>query len=199
MSVFLLSSLLKSVNIHSFALEARMYVDAYMADWLRPFVSVGAIAVCAVEMLVALLALKRGYSRATAAGFFLMLSFFVYLTGANLFFPTVMGSIESCGCFGELVHFTPAASFAKSVALWVTALVYVVNNCRHKEPWNVIRLLRDRYLYVCTAASVALPLYSLRGFNEMGHTAYIAGFVALCAVILCVVVWAWRNTSGGDA
>ena len=54
-----------------------------------------------------------------------MLLFFVYLTGVNLFFPTIIGSIETCGCFGELVHFTPVSSFVKSVVLLVMAAVNV--------------------------------------------------------------------------
>ena len=52
--VFLLSSIFKSVNIHSFALETRLYVDAYMADWLRPLAMTGAIAICVIEMMLAL-------------------------------------------------------------------------------------------------------------------------------------------------
>ena len=55
-----------------------------------------------------------------------MLTFFVWLTGVNLFFPTMFGSVESCGCFGELIHFTPVGSFVKSVVLWVFALVLFV-------------------------------------------------------------------------
>lgn len=51
---------------------------------------------------------------------------FVWLTGVNLFFPTIFGSVESCGCFGELVHFTPVGSFVKSMVLWMLALVLFV-------------------------------------------------------------------------
>ena len=63
-----------------------------------------------------------------AFAFVAMLSLFVYLTGVNLFFPTVIGSIESCGCFGELIHFTPLSSFIKSVILLLIAIanLYIV-------------------------------------------------------------------------
>ena len=57
----------------------------------------------------------------TGMAFLAMLIFFVYLTGTNLFLPTMMGSIETCGCFGELVHFTPVSSFVKSAVLAVMA------------------------------------------------------------------------------
>lgn len=36
-----------------------------------------------------------------------------------------MGSIESCGCFGELIHFTPLTSFIKSVVLLMMAILYL--------------------------------------------------------------------------
>ena len=64
----------------------------------------------------------------SAFAFVAILSFFVFLTGVNLFFPTVIGSIEACGCFGELIHFTPLSSFIKSVILLVIAIanLYIV-------------------------------------------------------------------------
>mgnify|MGYP004446393587 CR=1 FL=1 len=196
---FMLSGVLKAVNVYSFAHEIRLYIEAYMDTYFMRWTMVIAVAVCAIEMLAALLALRREYARAAAAGYFLMLTFFVCLTGLNLFFPSVMGSIESCGCFGELIHLTPAASFVKSAVLWVTALALVAACYRRKEPWNITRLLRDRYLYVCAAVSIVLPLYSLWFFNEMSHKAYIAGFVLLCTVIALVVVRTLRQTSRRNA
>ena len=38
--VFLISSTLKSVNIHSFSLETRMYVNAYMEGWLHSLATI---------------------------------------------------------------------------------------------------------------------------------------------------------------
>ena len=190
--IFLLSSIFKSINIHSFALETRLYVDAYMADGLRPLAMTGAIAICAIEMILALLAIRKEYRRIAAIGFFLMLTFFVYLTGINLFFPTIMGSIESCGCFGELIHFTPMASFIKSVVLWVLSLLLVVESYKSHESWNISKLMRDKYLYMCVAVSMVLPLYSLWLLNRLNHTGYIIGFVALCVVISLVIIQSLR-------
>ena len=65
--VFLLSSAMKAVNINSFALETRLYMDAYFWD-LKSVVSglwgafridmAGAVGVCAMEMTLALLAIS---------------------------------------------------------------------------------------------------------------------------------------------
>lgn len=191
--VFLLSSVLKSVNIHSFALETRMYIDVYMNNWLRPLAMTGAMTVCVIEMLTALLALKKAYRRIITTGFFFMLSFFVYLTGLNLFFPTIMGSIESCGCFGELIHFTPLASFIKSMVLWGLSLLLVVESHRSHDPWNIAKLMRDRYFYISIVVSMVLPLYSFWFFERLNHTGYIIGFVALCIVLSLVVIMSLRH------
>ena len=190
--VFLLSSAMKAVNINSFALETRLYMGAYFWD-LKSAVSslwgafridmAGAVGVCAKEMTLALLAIRRDYRRTASAGFFLMLSFFVYLTGVNLFFPTIMGSIESCGCFGELIHFSPLASFIKSAVLWMLSLVLLVSTIKDNTPRNTARLFGDKYLYVCIATSLVLPLYSLWFFEVLSHTVYLIGYGVLCLLL----------------
>lgn len=171
-----------------------MYVDAYIADWLHSLATTGAIAVCAIEMLIALFALRKEYRKIAAMGFFLLLSFFVYLTGINLFFPSIIGSIESCGCFGELIHFTPTASFVKSVVLWLLSLVLMINIYREHEPWNIAKLIKDRYMYICIAVSMVLPFYSLWFFEGWNHTIYVVGFIVLCIVILLVIIMSLRQS-----
>lgn len=202
LSVFLLSSVMKAVNINSFALETRMYMDAYFWDLKSVMSSLGtiridmfgAIGVCVIEMLVALLAIQHEYRRVASVGFCVMLTFFVYLTGLNLFFPTIMGSIESCGCFGELIHFSPLASFIKSVVLWVLSIVLVAYSWH--ERWNVSMLLKDRYLYICIATSVMLPLYSIWFFEALSHIVYIIGFVVLVVILTGnIIVWRVKQMS----
>lgn len=119
---FLLSGTLKLVSLRSFEQEVQLYGDAYIGDWVHSFSFEIALLVCVVEIVAAIMALLRQYSFVSAITFVVMLSFFVYLTGVNLFSPTIMGSIETCGCFGELIHFTPLSSFIKSVALFLIAV-----------------------------------------------------------------------------
>lgn len=124
--VFLASSLLKIISIRTFAMEAGEYIDLYMPQWLHGWDMPCAIGVCASELLVGMLAFRKGVVRWVSILSLVILTFFVWLTGVNLFFPTMFGSVESCGCFGELVHFTPVGSFVKSMVLWVLALVLFV-------------------------------------------------------------------------
>ena len=129
---FLLSSVTKAVNIPAFAMEVRMYSDAYLWEWLRDYATVIAITVCVAEFTVGICALIKRAARYALWGMIAMLVFFVWLTGVNLFFPTVMGSIESCGCFGELIHFSPAGSFVKSLVLFAFAVYADVKANRNK-------------------------------------------------------------------
>lgn len=124
--VFLASSLLKIISIRTFAMEVGEYIDLYMPQWLHGWDMPCAIGVCASELLVGVLAFWRRMVRWVSILSLVLLTFFVWLTGVNLFFPTMFGSVESCGCFGELVHFTPVGSFVKSMVLWVLALVLFV-------------------------------------------------------------------------
>ena len=129
--VFLASSLLKIVSIRTFAMEVGEYIDLYMPQWLHGWNMPCAIGVCVSELLVGVLAFWRRMVRWVSILSLVMLTFFVWLTGVNLFFPTMFGSVESCGCFGELIHFTPTGSFVKSVVLWVFALVlFVMTNVK---------------------------------------------------------------------
>lgn len=124
--VFIVSCILKTIGIQTFAIEVGDYIDLYMPQWLHGWNLPCAIGVCMIELLVGLLAFWKKFDRWMISLSFLLLTFFVWLTGVNLFFPTIFGSVESCGCFGELVHFTPVGSFVKSVVLWLLTLVLFI-------------------------------------------------------------------------
>ena len=99
--LFIVSSITKVVALPVFADELVLYLDIYFGGWLRDSSLFLAGMVCLTELLA--------------------LTFFVWLTGDNYFNPSPLGRIESCGCFGELIHFTPLASFIKSLVLWCMA------------------------------------------------------------------------------
>ena len=131
---FILSGTTKAVNISAFAQEIRLYIVAYMDVFFVPWVVEIAVIVCAIEIITGVLALTKRCDRFVSIVFLAMMSFFVWLTGINLFSPTLMGSIESCGCFGELIHFSPLGSFVKSIVLWTmaTGLFYLnLHSLRH--------------------------------------------------------------------
>lgn len=128
--VFILSAVTKAVGLPVFADEMRLYLDIYFGGWLRDASLFLAGMVCLAELLIGIAYLihaLRCYANMVA---FLVLTFFVWLTGDNYFNPSPLGQIESCGCFGELIHFTPLASFVKSMILWgITISIIIHNTC----------------------------------------------------------------------
>ena len=121
--VFILSAVTKALSLPVFADEMRLYLDIYFCGWLRDSSLFLAGMVCLAELLIGIACLVPALRRQANVAAFLALTFFVWLTGDNYFNPSPLGRIESCGCFGELIHFTPLASFIKSLVLWVIALV----------------------------------------------------------------------------
>lgn len=192
---FILSGVMKAVNVYSFAQEIRLYIEAYMDSYFVQWTVEIAVAICAIETITGLLALRKKYAPIVAVIFLLMMSFFVWLTGINLFYPSLMGSIESCGCFGELIHFSPLASFVKSVVLWGMAVMnyelrftnYLLSFFNSRKPWR--NILRDGTLYVTLVTGALLPVYSYLFFENMEHGYYLAGYIAMCVLGggLCLV------------
>ena len=192
---FILSGVMKAVNVYSFAQEIRLYIEAYMDSYFVQWTVEIAVAICAIETITGLLALRKKYAPIVSIVFLGMMSFFVWLTGFNLFYPSLMGSIESCGCFGELIHFSPLASFVKSVVLWGMAVMnyelrftnYLLSFFNSRKPWR--NILRDGTLYVTLVTGALAPVYSYLFFENMEHGYYLVGYISLCVLggDLCLV------------
>ncbi len=132
--LFIASSLLKVFAFRIFADEVRLYLEAYFPEIFLGHEQILAICVCAVELIMGISAVLCLLKKELCVVYIVILSFFVWLTGINLFFPSLMGSIESCGCFGELIHFTPASSFIKSILLLMMSIIWAyIEHFRNTE------------------------------------------------------------------
>lgn len=124
--VFIQSAITKAFSLKTFGGEVMLYLEIYFNGWLSNYSIHVAGLVCLAELTTGIFYLLPKFSRYANLAGLAALSFFVYLTGDNYFNPSVAGRIESCGCFGELIHFTPLQSFIKSYVLWVIALICMV-------------------------------------------------------------------------
>ncbi len=182
---FILSGIMKAVNVYSFAQEIRLYIEAYMDSCFVQWTVEISVVICAIETITGLLALKREYVAAVSVVFLIIMSFFVWLTGINLFCPSLIGSIESCGCFGELVHLSPLASFVKSVVLWGMS-VGLFGLCLRND-WGkyfLNNVLMDGKTYAISVAGALPPVYSYLYFENMNHIWYLAGYILLCIIVV---------------
>lgn len=181
---FILSGIMKAVNVYSFAQEIRLYIEAYMESCFVQWTVEISVVICAIETITGLLALKREYVAAVSVMFLIIMSFFVWLTGINLFCPSLIGSIESCGCFGELVHLSPLASFVKSVVLWGMSAGLFGLCLRTDLGKNLKNVLMDGKTYATLVAGALPPVYSYLCFENMDHIWYLAGYIVLCVIVV---------------
>lgn len=190
--VFVLSAGSKAFNILAFSSEIRLYCDTYiwkeLSFWSHPI----AIVVCAIEMILGILSFTPKYRAASMIIMLIMLTFFVWLTGINYFSPSIFGSIESCGCFGELIHFSPFGAFVKSLMLWIIALPLGVTSSRILKLQALNNVLHDEYLITTIVVSPILPLFSYMAFDSMTHLCYGLSYIALCIILLFL---ASKNTT----
>lgn len=131
--VLLLSGFAKIMSLKSFADEVAKYSELYVSDCFVPWSHELAIVVCGVEILLGITLLFAILPSFSLSATLVLMTFFLYLTSVNYMFPTVLGSVESCGCFGELIHFTALGSFVKSIVLWLLALVVIILGCPNKR------------------------------------------------------------------
>lgn len=191
--VVLGSGILKSLNIHAFAMETGDFIDLYMPSWLHGFQYPCAMIVCCTEMMLGLLGLKTIYKIVALYGMLLLMSFFVWLTAVNAFFPTILGSVESCGCFGELIHFTPVAAFVKSIALWVIVAALLLIEWRKSgldlDSAKIRNNLCDWYIWISVLAGWILVLFSYFFVNRLSHEIYLSFFISICLIMALAIVW----------
>jgi hypothetical protein len=131
--VFIVSSITKMASIKAFSIEIVLYLNVYFRGFLKQWSIQIAIAVCILEFLIGVWGIIGVHKKLNKITFIVILSFFTLLTFMNLSFPSPMGRIETCGCFGELIHFTPTTSFLKSLVLWVTAVMTFVMDVSPKH------------------------------------------------------------------
>ena len=183
---FVLSGVMKAVNVYAFAQEIRLYIEAYMDTYFVQWMVEIAITICAIETITGLLALRRRCEAIVSVVFLCIMSFFVWLTGMNYLIPSLMGSIESCGCFGELIHFSPLGSFVKSIILWIMAMGLFGLCVRMGWRMPLKDMLTDGKVYVIIASGTLPALYSYLCFENMEHGWYLIGYLTLCAFVVII-------------
>lgn len=183
---FIFSGLMKAVNVYSFAQEIRWYIEAYLDPFFVQWTVKIAVAICVIETISGLLVLRKRNVQIISVIILGLMSFFVWLTGVNLFFPSLMGSIESCGCFGELIHFSPLGSFVKSIILWMMAVGLFGLCVRTERRMPLKDMLMDSKTYVIIAVGVLPAIYSYFCFENMEHGCYLTGYLTLCAFVVII-------------
>ena len=121
---FLCSALFKAIGIRTFGLTVDSFCIFLGMEQLYGMGLWLAAALCTGELLLGISAFHERLRPYTAGMSVIAMLLFTYLTGMNLASP--YGQIESCGCFGEVIHLSAKATFCKNIILLNVALAAVI-------------------------------------------------------------------------
>ncbi|MCX8113145.1 MAG: DoxX family protein [Bacteroidia bacterium] len=135
--LFTLSGLIKVNDLRGFAYKLEEYFEVFYKHSGIPFhelfgpwspMIAGVIAVFETGLALFLLV---GYAkRFTAWSLLVMIIFFTFLTG----YSAITKAVSDCGCFGDVIKFTPWQSFGKDVLL-LLFIGYIFLKREELWPW----------------------------------------------------------------
>ena len=154
--LFVVSGFVKAVDPVGLAYKIEEYLGILqLSGWSMLSMSLSVL-LCASEMTLGLLLLLRLWRRITAVTVTLFILGFTILT--YLIYTDPYGGINECGCFGEALHLSNGATFAKNILLVVVAGLHL---------WNVFRQAKNNFNYRQIGLTVGVlvvaffvPLYS---------------------------------------
>lgn len=122
---FIVSGILKGVAVKGFIITVREFLDLLGLETLRPYSAILAIAICVCETAIGMLALIKRLRPILILFYTVFLAFFTIITYINL--TDTYGGIESCGCFGEVIHLGPTETFLKNLLLLSLSIIEVID------------------------------------------------------------------------
>ncbi len=179
--LFTISGLIKVNDIRGFGYKLEEYFEVFQKHSGLPFYEVfgpwsvllaGLIAV--FETALAFFLILGYVRRFTAWALMLMIVFFTFLTG----YSAITKAVSDCGCFGDVIKFTPWQSFGKDVVL-LLFIGYIflkreeLQRLFHKPPvgfiaWGLTGLIAilTGYFYLYLPAYDFLPYYEGRSLRK---------------------------------
>jgi len=147
---------------------------------------------CMAEIVIGFSAMHYDIFRKLHWTYTMVMVFFTSITFLNM--TSDYGGIESCGCFGELIHLNPAESFYKNLVILlicvISSLIIILSPGR--EQISTSTLFRKISKIIIVAA---LPImFSIVCMNVLGETAYKCGYMAIC-IISFVIALSSSNSS----
>lgn len=136
--LILFSGMFKLFSINAFINSVRLYTDSYFISLNNTTLYILSYCICIYELLLGVVGLCSRFKITSLMLLSFTFGVFSFVTGINLFFPTSLGPIGDCNCFGDLIHFTPLETLMKSIILLFLSLLALV--LEYKPMRNIISL-----------------------------------------------------------
>ncbi|MBD5274900.1 MAG: hypothetical protein HDS37_02155 [Bacteroides sp.] len=118
---FIASGILKGIAMKGFAITVKEFLDLLGLETLQTLSFPIAIAICVFETAIGALAFIRSMRPLLSLVYPAIMAFFTLITYVNL--TDMYGGIESCGCFGEVIHLGPSETFVKNLILLTLSVI----------------------------------------------------------------------------
>lgn len=118
---FTLSSIFKWIGLRTFALTVNDFCAFLGYEALYGHGMLLAIIICSLELVMGIVTIMPKIRDYVVWGYPIIMGYFTYITYLNL--VSLYGQVESCGCFGEVIHLTPSESFYKNIMLLTLSLL----------------------------------------------------------------------------
>lgn len=118
---FIISGILKGIAVKGFAIIVREFLGLLALGTLQAHYFTIALLICIFEMTIGLLVFIKKLRPILSLIYITVIAFFTLLTYINL--TDMYGGIESCGCFGEVIHLGPLETFVKNIILLSLSII----------------------------------------------------------------------------
>lgn len=151
--LLVVTATLKLYSLNSFAHTVQMFTDAYFLTLNHPAVYVLSLCLCLYEILLGVTALFSRFRFTSMSLMIVTFAGFTCITFVNLFFPTSLGPIQDCKCFGNFLQLSPSASFVKSCILFAFSIVATLLASKRCSATDLTRVV-----CVIGIVGISLPL-----------------------------------------
>lgn len=168
--LFIFSGLIKANDPLGLSYKMQEFFDAWGISGLNGWTFSLSVGMNIFEILLGV-AMLIGYRMRLFSWLILLLTiFFAFLTG----YATLSGKFKSCGCFGDCLPLTPAASFLKDIGLLILIFILFFNRKKirpaFKSPAVPVTLL-----LLTVVAGAGVQGYTLRHLPVLDCLPYKKG------------------------
>lgn len=120
-ALFVVSGVAKDIDLWGFVFKIEEYLQVWDVHVPRSLVVTGAFLLSATEFLCGVFVMTGSYRRSALWVMMAMMAFMLPLT----FYIMIASPVSDCGCFGDFMHVSNGATFAKNVVI-TAALIYML-------------------------------------------------------------------------
>lgn len=183
-AIFIASGMMKGINIDGLSQSVSAYISLLGMTTKYAYTLGGFL--CIAEIAIGFSAMHYDIFRKLHWTYTVVMIFFTSITFLNM--TSVYGGIESCGCFGELIHLNPAQSFYKNIVILMICMIsslYITFKSGREQIFTSTLFRKILKLIIGATLPIA---FSIAFKNTLEETAYTCGYIAICIISLAIVL-----------